>query len=150
MMSEHPLGVEQGRWIAQQVELYRQTDGAEAGSADNPDGEPAPVLLLETTGARTGQERVTPLVFQRDGDDYVVVASVMGLDRSPGWYHNLVARPEATIQVGADRIAVTATVASAGERERLWALMTAALPAYDVYQRGTERVIPVVRLTPRG
>jgi deazaflavin-dependent oxidoreductase (nitroreductase family) len=107
-----------------------------------------PTLLLTTTGRKTRQPRTTPLIFGRDGDDYVIVASMGGAPKHPQWYLNLQARPEAEIQVRADRLRVVARTAPQEYKPRLWRLMTDMWPNYDVYQSRTDRVIPVVVLTP--
>lgn len=110
-------------------------------------------LLLRTVGAKTGQRRTNALTYARDGDSYVVVASMGGAPRSPGWYHNLRADPDAEIQVGTRRIPVTARFVLPGDpdRERLWRLVNKHNSGrYDNYQRATSRPIPVVVLTPRG
>ena len=109
-------------------------------------------LLLRTVGAKTGARRVNALTYARDGDNYVVVASMGGAPRSPGWYHNLKASPEAEIQVGTTRIPVTARFVMPGdaERDRLWRLVNQVNSGrYDNYQRATTRPIPVVVLAPR-
>lgn len=109
-------------------------------------------LLLRTVGAKTGARRVNALTYARDGDNYVVVASMGGAPRSPGWYHNLKASPEAEIQVGTTRIPVTARFVMPGdaERDRLWRLVNKVNSGrYDNYQRATTRPIPVVVLAPR-
>jgi deazaflavin-dependent oxidoreductase (nitroreductase family) len=125
------------------VRRYRET-GGEVGYLWNG----VPTLLLTTTGRRTGQPRTSALIFGRDGDDYLVVASLGGAPRHPKWYLNLTANPTAEIQVRGDRIAVTARTASDAEKPRLWRIMTGLWPNYDVYQTRTDRVIPVVVLTP--
>jgi deazaflavin-dependent oxidoreductase (nitroreductase family) len=125
------------------VRRYQET-GGEVGYMWNG----VPTLLLTTTGRRTGQDRTTPLIFGRDGDDYLVVASMGGAPRHPAWYLNLTAHPGATIQVRAERLAVTARTAADGEKPRLWRTMTEIWPNYDAYQSRTERVIPLVVLTP--
>ena len=121
------------------VRAYRET-GGEQGFA----WRGTTILLLTTNGRVSGQERTTPLIFRDDGDRWVVVASKGGAPDHPGWYKNLQADPEATIQVKADRIPVRADTAQGEERARLWRLMTEVWPAYDDYQRKTEREIPVV------
>lgn len=103
-------------------------------------------LILWTTGARTGKERVNPLIYGKDGDDFIVVASQGGAPAHPGWYHNLLARPEAEIQAGAERFKVRARTAEGAERDRLWQLMAAQWPNYNEYTKRTSRVIPVVVL----
>ena len=108
-----------------------------------------PTLLLTVTGRSTGRAPTSALIFARDGDDYLVVASMGGAPQHPSWYRNLLAHPEAEIQVKAERIPVIARTASAAEKPRLWGLVTEVWPNYDVYQTRTERDIPVVVLTPR-
>jgi deazaflavin-dependent oxidoreductase (nitroreductase family) len=106
------------------------------------------LLLLTTTGRKSGAPRTTPLIFARDGDDYLVVASVGGSPKHPAWYHNLQADPQAEIQVRGERFKVTARTAGDDEKPRLWNIVREQWPNYDVYQQRTERVIPVVVLTP--
>jgi len=109
-------------------------------------------LLLRTVGAKTGQPRTNALTYVRDGDSYVVVASMGGAPRSPGWYHNLRANPEVEIQVGRRRMPARARVVLPGDpdRERLWKLADDNNShRYRNYQRLTSRPIPVVLLTPR-
>ena len=123
------------------VRRYQETDG-EVGYMWNG----APILLLTTTGRRTGDPTTTPLIFGRDGDDYVIVASQGGAPEHPGWYRNLAKQPEVELQVKGDRIRGRARTAEGDERERLWRVMTAVWPNYDVYTTRTTRVIPVVVL----
>ncbi|OBJ16163.1 nitroreductase [Mycobacterium colombiense] len=125
------------------VRAYRET-GGETGYLWNG----VPTLLLTVTGRRTGRELTSALIFGRDGDDYLVVASMGGAPRHPSWYLNLQANPAAGIQVQADELAVVARTASAAEKPRLWKIMTDVWPNYDVYQSRTDRDIPVVLLTP--
>jgi F420H(2)-dependent quinone reductase len=108
-----------------------------------------PMLLLDHVGARSGRERTSPLAYVRDGDAYVVIASKGGHPRHPGWFHNLRAHPDTTIQVGSARMAVRARVATPGERERLWPRAVAVWGPYESYQRRTRRTIPLVVLEPR-
>jgi len=103
-------------------------------------------LLLTTTGRRSGLARTTPLIYGRDGDRYVVVASRGGAPAHPAWYENLAARSEVTVQVMADRFKARARTASAAERPALWKTMAAIWPPYDEYQARTTRQIPVVVL----
>ncbi len=109
-----------------------------------------PVLLLTTTGRRSGKARTTPLTFFRDGNDLVVIASNGGSDRSPGWWLNLQHNPRAAVEIGNDELAVTARAAPAEQRERLWVEITATYSGYARYQDKTARRIPVVLLTPRS
>jgi F420H(2)-dependent quinone reductase len=109
-------------------------------------------LLLRTVGAKTGQPRTNALTYARDGADFVVVASLGGSPRSPGWYHNLRAKPDAEIQVGTKRIPVTARAVLPGDadRDRLWRLADENNEGrYSAYQKATTRPIPVVVLSPR-
>jgi deazaflavin-dependent oxidoreductase (nitroreductase family) len=126
------------------VQRYRETDG-EVGYLWNG----VPTLLLTTTGRKTGQSRTTPLIFNRDGDDYLVVASMGGAPSHPNWYLNLTAHPDAEIQVRAEHLPVTAHTASPDEKRRLWAIVAEQWPNYDVYQSRTTREIPVVVLSPK-
>ena len=125
------------------VRRYQETDG-EVGYIWNG----VPILLLTTTGRRSGTSRTTPLIHGRDGADYLVVASMGGAPRHPYWYENLRAEPSARIQVLAEHIDVTARTASDVEKPRLWKVMSDQWPNYDVYQTRTERAIPVVVLSP--
>jgi deazaflavin-dependent oxidoreductase (nitroreductase family) len=126
------------------VRRYQETDG-EVGFIWNG----ATTLLLTTTGRTTGQARTTPLIFARDGDDYLVVASMGGAPQHPNWYKNLTVNAEAMIQVRGEHRAVRARTATEEEKPRLWGIVAAQWPNYDVYQSRTTRVIPVVVLSPR-
>lgn len=107
-----------------------------------------PVLLLTTTGLRSGKARTTPLTFFRDGDNLVVIASNGGSDRPPAWSLNLKENPRATVEIGTDKLVVTARVAPLEDRERLWVVITAAYSGYAAYQKRTRRHIPVIFLRP--
>jgi deazaflavin-dependent oxidoreductase (nitroreductase family) len=126
------------------VRRYQETDG-EVGYIWNG----VPTLLLTTTGRKSGEPRTTPLIFGRDGDDYLVVASMGGAPRHPHWYENLRAHAEAAVQVRGEHLDVRARTASEEEKPRLWGIVAAPWPNYDVYQSRTTRVIPVVVLSPR-
>ena len=104
------------------------------------------MLLLDHTGARSGIERTSPLLYIADGDDLVIVASKGGFPKAPAWFHNLKANPETTVQVGAERRRVRARVATADERARLWPLAVASYSSYADYQRKAPREIPMVIL----
>ena len=108
-----------------------------------------PFLLLDHVGAKSGRRRTAALVYFRDGDDVVIVASKGGHPRHPGWFHNLRAHPETTIQIGARRIPVRARVATPAQRKRLWPKAVATYGGYRDYQERTEREIPLVILEPR-
>jgi len=109
----------------------------------------ARLLLLTTTGAKSGKTRINPLAFTRDGDNYVIIASKGGSPTHPDWYHNLVANPDVTVEVGTERIDVRARVAQGEERDRLFAAQAALMPGFAEYQRKTARQIPVVVLERR-
>ena len=125
------------------VRAYRESAG-EVGYLWNG----VPTLLLTATGRRTGRKLTSPLIFARDGDDYLIVASMGGAPRHPNWFLNLQAKPEAEIQVKAETLPVVAHAASANEKPRLWKIVTDVWPNYDVYQSRTDRDIPVVVLSP--
>jgi F420H(2)-dependent quinone reductase len=108
-----------------------------------------PMLLLEHVGARSGTRRTSPLVYIRDGDDVVLVASKGGFPKHPAWFHNLMANPDTTVQIGPRRLAVHARVADPQERERLWPMAVQVYGGYEDYRRRTEREIPLVILSPR-
>jgi deazaflavin-dependent oxidoreductase (nitroreductase family) len=108
-----------------------------------------PLLLLHHTGARSGEERINPVAYAQDDGRYVLFASKGGAPTHPGWYHNLVAHPDTTIEVGNDTIDVTASEASGDERERLFRAQAARIPQFAEYEQKTDRVIPVIVLTPR-
>ncbi|WP_412747058.1 nitroreductase family deazaflavin-dependent oxidoreductase [Krasilnikovia sp. MM14-A1004] len=107
-----------------------------------------PTLLLTTRGRRSGKLYRTPLIYGRDDDRYVVVASNAAKPRNPDWYENLIAHPDATVQLMADRFPVTARPAQPQERDRLWDLMATIFPQYRQYATETTRPIPVVVLEP--
>lgn len=123
--------------------LYRASGGRIGGRL-----KAAPVLLLTTTGRRSGKRRTTPLLYVEDAGRYVIVASVGGAPKHPAWFLNLRDEPGASIRVGRRTLAVTAATATAEERSRLWTLAAAMYSGYDAYQARTSREIPVVILTP--
>jgi deazaflavin-dependent oxidoreductase (nitroreductase family) len=123
------------------VDRYVETDGDEGHEWQG-----TTVLILTTTGRRSGEERPTPLIYQRHGDDYLVVASKGGSPEPPAWYLNLQADPDVQVQVKGDRFAARARTAQPDEKPELWQTMTAVWPAYDEYQTKTDREIPVVVL----
>ena len=128
------------------VALYRASGGR---LGHRPPGFP-PMLLLDHVGARSGAKRTSPLVYTRDGDDYVLVASKGGYPRHPAWFHNLKAHPDTTIQVGRRRLQVRAHVASDDERARLWPRCVATYGGFAGYQARARRTIPLVVLAPRA
>ncbi|HEY3592404.1 MAG TPA: nitroreductase family deazaflavin-dependent oxidoreductase [Polyangiaceae bacterium] len=130
-------------WQEQHMREYLESGGKEGHIWHG-----VPTLLLTTTGHKSGQERMTPLIYGRDGDHYLIVASRGGTPDHPSWYKNLVAHPDIEIQVGPDRIKARARTASAAEKPALWKKMTAIWPQYDEYQTKTSREIPVVVIEP--
>lgn len=125
------------------IEEFRANGGKVGGGFEG-----APMVLLHHTGAKTGTERVAPLVYQADGDRWVVFASKAGAPTHPDWYRNLVANPETTIEVGTDTVAVRARVAEGDERERIWTKQKQLMPGFAEYEEKTRgiREIPVVIL----
>ena len=124
---------------------YRANGGKVSGQFAN-----APLLLLTTTGAKSGASRTTPLVYTTDGDRIVVIASKGGAPTNPDWYHNLVANPEATVELGVEKFQVRAYVPQGQERERLYNQQAALMPNFAEYQKNTTRQIPVVVLERAG
>ena len=128
-------------WVQQHIDEYLATNG-EKGHVWNG----VPTLLLTTTGRRTGRKLLLPLIYGRDGENYLVVASRGGAKEHPSWYKNLAANPEVEVQVKDERFQAHARTARPDEKPRLWKTMTAIWPAYDDYQARTDRDIPVVML----
>jgi deazaflavin-dependent oxidoreductase (nitroreductase family) len=125
------------------VQRYQETNG-EVGYLWNG----APTLLLTTKGRKTGKSRTTPLIFARDAERYLIVASQGGAPTHPLWYLNLQETPEVTVQVKGEVFRASAQTADASEKPRLWKVVTETWPNYDVYQERTDRVIPLVTLQP--
>ena len=124
------------------VRRYIETDGEEGHDWRRG----APVLLVTTTGRRSGRKITKALIYQPHGEDYLVVASRGGSDRPPDWYRNLEAQPEVEVQVKGDRFKAHARTATAQEKPNLWRKMVSVWPDYDAYQKKTDRDIPVVVL----
>ncbi len=130
------------------VFLYRRSGGRIGGNL--PGWKGARILLLDHTGAKSGAKRTSPLMFHEDKEAVAVVASKAGQPTNPAWFHNLVAHPETTIQIGRNVHPVRARVANEEERERLWPEFVAFFPGYDFYRRHAgDRQIPIVLLDPR-
>jgi deazaflavin-dependent oxidoreductase (nitroreductase family) len=110
----------------------------------------APLLLLHTVGARSGTPRVNPMMYLPDRGRYLVFASKAGSDRNPDWYHNLLAHPEARIEVGEQTITVRAEELHGPERDGFFAEQARRYPGFAAYQQQTDRIIPVIALTPTG
>jgi deazaflavin-dependent oxidoreductase (nitroreductase family) len=126
------------------IEEFRANEGRVGGTFAG-----STLLLLHHVGAKSGKARVNPLAYNRDGDRYVVFASKAGAPTNPDWYHNLKAHPDVTIEVGTDTIRVRAEEATGEERDRLFRAQAERSPQFAEYQSKTERVIPVIVLTPR-
>ncbi len=139
------------KWIEDHVKLYLEDPDQAHNWDSTPFGGPGilPTLLLITTGRKSGQTRMLPLIYGKAGDAYVIVASKGGAPSHPAWYLNLADQPVCQIQVGRARSDVKARTSSGDEREKLWPLMTDIYPPYDDYQAISEgRQIPVVVLEP--
>jgi deazaflavin-dependent oxidoreductase (nitroreductase family) len=128
---------------AQVIAEFRASGGRVGGRFAN-----ANLLLLHTEGAKSGKAYVNPVAYLADGDRYVIFASKAGAPTNPGWYHNLLAHPDVTIEVGAQTFDATASVATGPERERLFDSQVQAMPQFADYAQKTARAIPVVVLTP--
>ncbi len=109
-----------------------------------------PLLLLHTTGAKTGQERIAPLAYRREGDTFVVFGSKAGAPTNPDWYHNLRADPKASVEVGSDAFDVRARIAEGTERAEIWERQKRDVPNFAQYEKKTDRPIPVIILEPIG
>jgi deazaflavin-dependent oxidoreductase (nitroreductase family) len=130
---------------ARVIEEFRANEGRVGGPFEG-----STLLLLHHVGAKSGADRVNPLVYNRDGDRYVVFASKAGAPNNPDWYHNLKAHPDVTIEVGNETIGVRAEEAIGEERDRLFRAQAERSPQFAEYQSKTSRVIPVIVLTPTG
>ena len=128
-------------WNAQIIAEFRANEGKVGGQFEG-----APLLLLHTTGARSGVERVNPMMYLSDGGRMFVFASKAGHDSHPDWFHNLVKTPEVTVEVGTETFAATATPLAEEERAAVYAKQAALYPGFAGYQEKTSRVIPVVEL----
>lgn len=148
-MSEVKVPANLPKWIGDHLRRYVESDGADGHMWDSaPVGGPGPIptLLLTTTGRRSGQSVVMPLIYGKADKGYVVVASKGGAPQHPGWYLNLVAHPEVEVQVIAERFRAKARTATGEERAELWKKMALIYPPYNAYQAKTDREIPVVVL----
>jgi deazaflavin-dependent oxidoreductase (nitroreductase family) len=126
----------------QVISEFRANQGKVGGQMAN-----MPMLLLTTTGAKSGRTITKPLVYTKDGDRIVIIASFAGGPKNPPWYHNLVANPEATVEVGSERFRVKATVTASEERQRLFDRQAEQIPIFAEYKQKTTRQIPVFVLT---
>ena len=123
---------------------FRANDGKVGGPFEG-----TPVLLLSTVGAKSAEPRTTPVVYLPDGERMVIFASKAGAPENPAWYHNLLAHPQASVEVGTETVEVQAQVLSGEERARLFAAQVARQPQFEEYQSKTTREIPVIALSPR-
>jgi deazaflavin-dependent oxidoreductase (nitroreductase family) len=135
------------RFMGAHTFLYQRTGGRIGHTIP---GVPGKMLLLDHVGAKSGTKRTSPLLYVRDGEDLVIVASKGGFPKNPAWFHNLKANPDTTVQVGSHHVPVHARVAKPEERDRLWALAVEGYHGYDDYAaRSKGREIPLVVLEPR-
>ncbi len=130
---------------AQVIEEFRANGGKAGGMFEG-----MPLVLVHNVGAKSGREFITPLVYLADGDRYVIFASKAGAPVNPGWYHNLKAEPNVSIEVGTETLDVVATEATGEERDRLYRTQEEQQPQFAEYATKTERKIPVIVLTPKS
>ena len=128
-------------WNARIIEEFRANEGSVGGQFQG-----APLLLLTTTGAKTGQSRVHPMMYLLEQSTIYVFASKAGAPTNPAWYHNLVAHPSVTVEVGTDTFAANARVVTGAERDRIFARQAELYPVFAGYQDKTKRIIPVIAL----
>lgn len=132
-------------WNAQIIEEFRANEGRVGGMFEG-----ASLLLLHSTGAKSGETRLSPVMYQSVGDDLAIFASYAGAPNHPAWYHNLLANPEASVEVGTETIEVRARVADDAERAPIWTRQKTEYPGFADYESKTSRTIPVVILEPRS
>ncbi len=131
-------------WNAKIIDEFRANEGRVGGQFEG-----APLLLLTTTGAKSGRTRVNPMMYLAEGNRLYVFASKAGAPTNPDWYHNLVAHPAVTVEVDTDTLQMTASVVEGPERDRIYAEQARRYPGFAEYQEKTDRVIPVVALDRR-
>lgn len=131
-------------WNKNIIKEFRENEGKVGGMFEG-----GSLLLLTTTGAKSGEPRTSPLVYGQEDGKYIVAASYAGADKNPAWYHNIVANPKVTVEVGTEKFEATATVVleDRAERDRLYALMTSLMPGFADYEQKTDRVIPIVTIS---
>jgi deazaflavin-dependent oxidoreductase (nitroreductase family) len=134
---------ERTNWNQKIIDEFRANNGKVGGRFEG-----KTLLLLHTTGAKTGKKRVNPVAYVRDGEHYVVIASQGGAPDNPDWYYNILAHPRLTVEVGTETFNVEAEVTEEPERTRLYNKMVEMMPGFDDYRQKTDRVIPVFKLTP--
>jgi deazaflavin-dependent oxidoreductase (nitroreductase family) len=130
-------------WNSKIIAEFRANEGKVGGPFEG-----SPLLLLHTVGAKSGQPRVTPVMYQDIGDGVAVFATKAGAPTNPAWYHNLVASPRASAEIGADTVEVVAREAEGAERDRIWEAQKRDYPGFADYERKTTRQIPVIILEP--
>ena len=128
-------------WNTAIIKEFRENSGTVGGQFAG-----TPLLILHTIGARSGKERVNPLAYVVDGDRTIIFASKAGAPTNPGWYHNLVANPGVTVEVGTETYRANACVLEGEERERIWTEQKRRVPQFAEYEAGTTRTIPVIAL----
>ncbi|MFK0247574.1 nitroreductase family deazaflavin-dependent oxidoreductase [Amycolatopsis azurea] len=131
-------------WNKNIIKEFRENEGKVGGPFEG-----GALLLLTTVGAKSGEPRTSPLAFMEEDGKYVVAASYAGSDKNPAWYHNIVANPKVTIEVGTEKFEATATVVleDRAERDRLFAKLVSVMPGFADYEKKTDRVIPVVTIS---
>ncbi len=132
-------------WNTGVISEFRENGGKVGGMFEG-----APLLILHCTGAKSGEPREIPLMYQALDGGYAIFASKAGAPTNPDWYHNLVANPGISAEVGTETVDLTARVASPEERDQIWSKQKAEWPQFGEYEEGTDRQIPVVILEPRG
>jgi deazaflavin-dependent oxidoreductase (nitroreductase family) len=149
-MSDAKVSEKLPDWVKDHIRRYLASDGADGHMITLPNSpSPVPTLLLTTTGRRSGEKLVLPLIYGTTGESYAIIASKGGAPEHPGWYRNLLADPIVDVQVGAKRLRAKARTATGDERTRLWNQLAAIFPPYTEYQKkAAAREIPVVVLDP--
>ena len=123
------------------IEEFRSSGGKVGGPFAG-----APMIIVTHTGAKSGKTYTTPLVYSKDGDRYVIIASKAGSSTNPAWYHNLIAHPEVTVEIGNEKFKAKAVEAKGAERDRLFEAQASLMPQFNEYKTKTSRVIPVIAL----
>jgi deazaflavin-dependent oxidoreductase (nitroreductase family) len=141
-MSDQPDFSNINDWNRQVIEEFRANGGKVGGQFEG-----APMILVHHFGAKSGTERVSPMVYFPDGDRLLIIASKAGAPTNPDWYHNLKAHPRVDVEVSTETFPVTVEELSGAERDEKWARVTAAMPGFAEYQEKTTRTIPVLALT---
>jgi deazaflavin-dependent oxidoreductase (nitroreductase family) len=131
-------------WNSKIIAEFRANDGKVGGQFEG-----APLLLLHTIGAKSGRERVNPMMYQRVGDGYAVFASKGGAPDNPDWYHNVIANPAVKAEIGNQTVELTGRVTEGEERDKIWTQQKSDYPGFADYEQKTPRQIPVVILQPR-